>query len=140
MEYSNSLVLIFAVGVAFGAFMAGVIWYISRLMGPVPAEWGPPHGVSSSDSVVPPLHVAVPGRADIAPPPPVGSRPRVKSPDLELRIIKCSDPSMWYANKIGQSVPYLGVWPESGFHSLDDGGYHNVVKFEDGEVHQVIGL
>lgn len=49
---------------------------------------------------------------------------------LRLLIHQCPDALMWYADKVGQLVPYLGKWQE-GYHSRDDGGYANLVKFED---------
>lgn len=51
-----------------------------------------------------------------------------------LRITGCTDPQMWYSDRIGDVVPYLGIWPESGYKSLDNGGYSNVVRFKDAEV------
>ncbi len=50
-----------------------------------------------------------------------------------LLIEKCSDSLMWYAKKVGQTVPYLGRWPE-GFKSLEPAGYVNIVKFEDAKL------
>lgn len=51
-----------------------------------------------------------------------------------LLITGCSDPLMWYAQKVGETVPLLGIWPESGYKSLEPAGYTNVVRFEDAEV------
>jgi hypothetical protein len=48
----------------------------------------------------------------------------------KLLITQCSDPLMWYAGKIGQTVPYIGHWPE-GFKSREDAGHVNIVKFTD---------
>lgn len=50
-----------------------------------------------------------------------------------LRIVQCNDPLMWYRDKIGQTVPYLGQWPE-GYKSREDAGYLNVVRFQDAEL------
>jgi len=48
----------------------------------------------------------------------------------KLLITQCPDPLMWYANKVGETVPYEGYWPEA-FKSREDGGYLNIVKFAD---------
>ena len=52
-----------------------------------------------------------------------------------LEIVKCSDPSRWYADKIGQTVPYLG---DEGDHyeyrSREPAGYINFVLKEDAVV------
>ena len=50
-----------------------------------------------------------------------------------LLIKKCSDTMMWYRDKVGQTVPYEGEWPE-GYKSREDAGYLNIVRFEDAEV------
>ncbi len=52
---------------------------------------------------------------------------------LWLYIYRCPDPSMWYADKIDQYVPYEGTWPE-GYRSRDSGGYINIVKFDDASI------
>lgn len=54
-----------------------------------------------------------------------------------LLITGCTDPLMWYAGMIGQVVPFLGIWPESGYKSLEPAGYTNVVRFEDAEMIEV---
>lgn len=52
------------------------------------------------------------------------------SKQKKLLITKCSDPLMWYADKIGQVVPYLGE--KYGFYtSREDAGYTNVVNMDD---------
>ena len=50
-----------------------------------------------------------------------------------LEITGCSRPGMWYADKVGQRVPYEGKWPE-GFFSREPAGYANLVLFEDAKV------
>jgi hypothetical protein len=50
-----------------------------------------------------------------------------------LRILACKDPLMWYANHIGELVPYCGRWREA-YKSLEPAGYLNRVEFEDAEV------
>lgn len=53
-----------------------------------------------------------------------------------LEITGCSRPGMWYANKIGQRVPYCGYWVE-GFSSREPAGYTNLVLFEDAQVLEI---
>ena len=53
-----------------------------------------------------------------------------------LKINGCTDNKMWYSRKIGKSVPFLGYTPE-GFKSREDksdGGYSNIVRYEDASV------
>ena len=50
-----------------------------------------------------------------------------------IKIVRCTDPMLWYADKVGELVPFLGTWPEA-FKSKEDAGYVNIVKFEDGVV------
>ena len=52
---------------------------------------------------------------------------------IQLRIISCADPQMWYANLIGLTVPYLGRWPEA-YKSREPGGYINRVEFSDAHI------
>jgi hypothetical protein len=52
---------------------------------------------------------------------------------MRLRITGCRDPRMWYANLVGQHVPFLGKWPE-GYKSCEQDGHINVVRFEDAEL------
>jgi len=47
-----------------------------------------------------------------------------------LLIVRCSDPLMWYADKVGQVVPFHGAWVDA-YKSRDSGGFTNVVRFED---------
>lgn len=51
----------------------------------------------------------------------------------KLLILQCNDPMMWYRDKVGQTVPFEGRWPE-GYKSREDAGYLNVVRFQDAEV------
>jgi len=56
--------------------------------------------------------------------------------NLALKITGAKDGMMWYANKIGETVPYLG----KSFHeyrSREDSGYINFVRIEDCEVVRV---
>lgn len=50
-----------------------------------------------------------------------------------LRITQCHDPLMWYADFVGELVPFCGKWREA-YKSLDPSGLLNQVKFEDAEV------
>lgn len=50
-----------------------------------------------------------------------------------LLIKSCSDPMLWYADKIGQCVPFLGVWREA-YKSREPKGYINIVNFQDAEI------
>jgi hypothetical protein len=53
----------------------------------------------------------------------------------ELLIKRCSDPMRWYADKIGQRVPYIGSEGDHyEYRSIDTGGYINFVLKEDAEV------
>ena len=53
-----------------------------------------------------------------------------------LRITRCSDPMMWYADLVGELVPYGGRWPEA-YRSVEPAGYVNRVEFEDAEIVEV---
>lgn len=48
----------------------------------------------------------------------------------KLLITKCTDKLMWYADKVGQTVPYLGEGHEH-YASRDSAGWGNVVKMND---------
>jgi hypothetical protein len=51
----------------------------------------------------------------------------------QLRIIKCSDRRMWYANLVGKCVPMLGEIPE-GYLSREPKGFTNIVRKEDAQL------
>ena len=53
-----------------------------------------------------------------------------------LKVTKCSDGMMWYADMVGQTVPYLGVWSDSldVYVSREPAGYVNIVKKVDAEI------
>ena len=54
-----------------------------------------------------------------------------------LLINRCDDSHKWYADKIGQFVPYLST--EKGEHrSIDDGGYTNWVSVEDSSLYKKV--
>lgn len=40
---------------------------------------------------------------------------------------------MWYAPLVGQTVPYLGTWPEC-YRSREPAGFVNTVHFADAEI------
>lgn len=51
----------------------------------------------------------------------------------KLKIISCSDPLMWYRDKVGQTVPFLFKISE-GYMSREDAGYTNIVLTDDAEI------
>lgn len=52
-----------------------------------------------------------------------------------LRITGCSRPGMWYADKVGQLVPYVGWWEEERcYKSREPAGYINRVEFADAQL------
>lgn len=54
---------------------------------------------------------------------------------LKLRITKCNDPLMWYAEMVGQTVPLLRTIEKEGCYiSVEPAGFSNIVKFGDAEV------
>ena len=48
-----------------------------------------------------------------------------------LRITSCSDPLLWYADKVGQHVPHEGFSAGSGFRSREESGHVNFVRLDD---------
>lgn len=50
-----------------------------------------------------------------------------------LLITGCSDPYMWYAKMVGQTVPYLGEWNDTPdvYKSREPAGYINIVRKTD---------
>ena len=51
----------------------------------------------------------------------------------KLKIINCSDPLMWYRDKVGQTVPFLFKISE-GYMSREDAGFTNIVLEKDAEI------
>lgn len=49
-----------------------------------------------------------------------------------LRIKKCSDSLLWYANLVGKDVPFIRELPE-GYLALEPAGYTNIVLKSDAE-------
>lgn len=54
----------------------------------------------------------------------------------KLLIKQCQDSLLWYADKVGQTVPLEGIWPD-GYKSREDGGSVNIVRFADAEIVEV---
>lgn len=50
-----------------------------------------------------------------------------------LKIIKCSDPQMWYAELIGDYLPFIRE-DGDGYWSREPAGYSNLVRREDAQV------
>ena len=50
-----------------------------------------------------------------------------------LKIIKCDDPTMWYASYVGMYVPYGGQ-VDDVYWSRECEGYKNIVKQSDAEI------
>lgn len=48
-------------------------------------------------------------------------------------IERCSDSLLWYANRVGEYVPFLREIDE-GYLSREPAGYTNIVRREDGRV------
>lgn len=53
----------------------------------------------------------------------------------KLYIKSCSDPRMWYASKIGSTVPYLGGAGKCCKHmAREDTGHINFVEYKDADI------
>lgn len=52
-----------------------------------------------------------------------------------LKITDCSDPHMWYANKVGKYVPFLREY-EDCYLSREDEGFSNIVKLNEAKLVQ----
>lgn len=50
-----------------------------------------------------------------------------------LYITSCTDPLMWYSDRVGQFVPLLRRLPEGGWGSQEPDGHKNIVKALDAE-------
>lgn len=53
-----------------------------------------------------------------------------------LQITDCKDPMMWYADKVGECVPYVRTF-EDCYLSREPAGYANIVKLQDAEIVEV---
>jgi len=51
-----------------------------------------------------------------------------------LRIVRCTDPSLWYAGRVGSLVPYEGNSFSQGWVSRERGGYRNYVQRNDAQL------
>ena len=52
----------------------------------------------------------------------------------ELLIKQCPDKLRWYADLIGQTVPYLGTMDNGEHKSREPAGYINFVQIEDSKI------
>lgn len=52
---------------------------------------------------------------------------------MKLKITACTDPMMWYADKIGQIVPFLREESDC-FISREPSGYINIVRKTDATI------
>jgi hypothetical protein len=53
-----------------------------------------------------------------------------------LKIIKCSDPLMWYQSKVGETVQLVREYVDC-YMSREPAGYLNVVRLQDAEVVEI---
>ena len=53
-----------------------------------------------------------------------------------IKIIKCSDPLMWYREKVGDTVQLVREY-EDCYMSREPAGYLNIVKLEDAEIVEI---
>jgi hypothetical protein len=53
-----------------------------------------------------------------------------------IKIIKCSDPLMWYREKVGDTVVLVREY-EDCYMSREPAGYLNIVKLEDAEIVEI---
>lgn len=59
-----------------------------------------------------------------------------------LKITSCSDPLMWYSERIGAIVPFLGEdvdYKGPIYWSRDNGGYKNIILRRDAELIDIPG-
>jgi len=59
-----------------------------------------------------------------------------------LKITSCSDPLMWYRERIGAIVPFLGEdvdYKGPIYWSRDNGGYKNIILRRDAELIDIPG-
>ncbi len=52
---------------------------------------------------------------------------------MTLKIIKCSDPHLWYADRVGEELPLIREYSDC-FMSREPEGYMNVIRKSDAEV------
>jgi|APCry1669189034_1035192.scaffolds.fasta_scaffold143470_2 hypothetical protein len=53
-----------------------------------------------------------------------------------LKIIRCSDPLMWYSDKVGETVQLVREY-EDCFMSREPAGYLNIVRLNDAQVIEI---
>lgn len=57
-----------------------------------------------------------------------------------IKILRCSDSMLWYRERVGDIVPYLGSDTDTKgpiYWSRDNGGYKNIVFQKDAELIEV---
>ena len=52
---------------------------------------------------------------------------------MKILIKKCSDSLFWYADKVGETVPFVSDMGDQ-YLSREPTGYLNIVKYEDSEL------
>jgi len=52
---------------------------------------------------------------------------------IALKLIKCSDPMMWYKSKVGEVVAFVREYDDC-YMSREPAGYLNIVKKQDAEI------
>ncbi len=50
--------------------------------------------------------------------------------DPNVEIKQCSDPHMWYSDRVGQTIPVVKV-DRDGLWAREPAGYINIIRFED---------
>jgi len=56
-----------------------------------------------------------------------------------LKIKSCSDPQMWYSDKVGQTFPVIREGEEERqYLTREPTGYLNVVNFDDAEIIEAV--
>ena len=55
---------------------------------------------------------------------------------FKLKIVQCNDGMMWYADKVGELVPYLRTFDDC-YMSREPAGFSNIVKLEDADLVEV---
>lgn len=50
-----------------------------------------------------------------------------------LRLLNCSDPMMWYRDKVGDVVAFVREYDDC-YMSREPAGYLNIVKKQDAEI------
>jgi len=55
----------------------------------------------------------------------------------KLLITGVRDPLMWYADKVGELVPFVGMVEDGDYYSREPSGYINIVRKGDAEVELV---